>query len=165
VRYFVTLGGRTLVVDLSGPTPTVDGKAIEAELAAVPGTAVRHLIADNRSYTLLAHPGVRRGQWDLAVRTERFSLDVVDERTHAIREMTGGAEVSTEKVIAAPMPGLVVRIEVEPGQQVKAGQGVVVVEAMKMENELKAPADGVVARIEVKAGQTVNKGATLLVLE
>jgi biotin carboxyl carrier protein len=165
VRYFVTVGDRTLVVDLSGGTPTVDGTPIDAELAAVPGTAVRHLLAENRSYALLAQQGDRRGEWDIAVRGERLSLDVVDERTHALREMTGGAAASTEKIVAAPMPGLVVRIEVEPGQAVKAGQGVVVVEAMKMENELKAPADGVVARIEVQAGQTVKKGATLLVLE
>lgn len=57
------------------------------------------------------------------------------------------------------------KIEVEVGQPVKAGQGVIVVEAMKMENELKAPADGVVAKILVEERQTVDKGATLLVLE
>jgi biotin carboxyl carrier protein len=54
---------------------------------------------------------------------------------------------------------------VEEGQKVQAGQGVVVVEAMKMENELKAPADGVVTKIEVSEGDTVNKGAVLVVIE
>jgi pyruvate carboxylase subunit B len=63
------------------------------------------------------------------------------------------------------MPGLVLKVEVEVGQAVKAGQGVVIVEAMKMENELKAPADGVVAKILVQERQTVDKGATLIVLE
>jgi pyruvate carboxylase subunit B len=59
----------------------------------------------------------------------------------------------------------VVRVEVEPGETVRAGQGVVIVEAMKMENELKAPADGVVASVAVAAGQPVEKGQVLLVLE
>ncbi|HEX8906928.1 MAG TPA: biotin/lipoyl-containing protein, partial [Longimicrobiaceae bacterium] len=85
--------------------------------------------------------------------------------TRAIREMTGGADSEVEKTIAAPMPGLVVKIEVEVGQHVKAGQGVIIVEAMKMENELKAPADGVVAKVLVQERQTVDKGATLIVLE
>ena len=58
-----------------------------------------------------------------------------------------------------------VRVEVEEGQAVRAGQGVVIVETMKMENELRAPGDGVVARVEVTAGQTVEKGAVLIVLE
>lgn len=165
MRYYVTLDGRTFEVDLTGATPTVDGTPVHAELAAVPGTALKSLLADGRSYTLLAHAGERRGAWHLAIGPERFALDVVDERTRAIREMTGGADAAVEKAVLAPMPGLVVRVEVEPGQHVRAGQGVVVVEAMKMENELKAPADGTVARIEVQPGQTVEKGATLLVLE
>ena len=63
------------------------------------------------------------------------------------------------------MPGLVLKIEVEVGQAVKAGQGVVIVEAMKMENELKAPADGTVSKILVQERQTVDKGATLIVFE
>ena len=63
------------------------------------------------------------------------------------------------------MPGLVVKVEVAVGDRVTAGQGVVIVEAMKMENELKAPVDGVVARIAVQERQTVDKGTTLIVLE
>ncbi len=165
MRYFVTIAGQTLEVDLSGATPLVDGAPLEAELVTLPGTAVRHLLAGGRSLTLLAKPGERRGLWHLALGAERFTADAVDERTRALREMTGTAELEAEKIVTAPMPGLVLKVEVELGQQVKAGQGVVIVEAMKMENELKAPADGVVARIEVQAGQTVEKGATLIVLE
>ncbi|MBA4157824.1 MAG: biotin/lipoyl-binding protein [Gemmatimonadetes bacterium] len=163
--YFVTIGDRTFEVDLSGSTPVVDGTPVRAEMATVPGSSLRHLLVDGRSHALLAQPGAGRGQWNVQVGAERFAVDVVDERTRAIREMTGSGAAETQKIVAAPMPGLVVRIEVEVGQHVRAGQGVAIVEAMKMENELKAPADGVVARIEVEAGQTVDKGATLLVLE
>ena len=165
MKYFVTLGDRTVEVDLTGHTPVVDGTPMEAQMSVLPGTTVRSLVVDGRSRTLMAKPGDKRGRWHLALGGERFTLDAVDERTRAIREMTGGAEAEAEKVVVAPMPGLVVKVEVEVGQAVKAGQGMVIVEAMKMENELKAPADGVVARILVEERQTVDKGATLIVLE
>jgi pyruvate carboxylase subunit B len=165
MRYFVTLADRTVEVDLSGDIPLVDGRPVHAELAALPGTSVRHLLIDGRSYPLIAASGERKGQWEIAVDGERFRADAVDERTRAIREMTGGGAEETVSAVTAPMPGLVVRIEVEVGQTVRAGQGVVIVEAMKMENELKAPAAGTVARIEVQPGQTVEKGATLIVFE
>ncbi len=165
MRYFVTIAGREVEVDLTGHTPVVDGMPVEAQLSTLPGTRTRHLLAGGRSYPFAVQAGDRKGRWILSTGAERFTADAVDERTRAIREMTGGADAETEKTVVAPMPGMVVRVEVEVGQQVRAGQGVVIVEAMKMENELKAPADGVVARIEVQPGQTVDKGATLIVLE
>lgn len=165
MKYFVTVGDRVVEVDLTGHTPVVDGTPVQANLAALPGTQVRSLEVDGRSHTLSARADSRRGRWHIALGRERFTVDAVDERTRAIREMTGGADAETEKVVVAPMPGLVLKVEVEVGQAVKAGQGVIIVEAMKMENELKAPADGVVAKILVQERQTVDKGATLLVLE
>ncbi|HYH82141.1 MAG TPA: biotin/lipoyl-containing protein [Longimicrobium sp.] len=165
MKYFVTVGDRGVEVDLGGAQPVVDGTPVEARMVQLPGTHVRSLEVDGRSHTLSAKPGDRRGRWQIALGRERFSVEAVDERTRAIREMTGGEAAEAEKVVTAPMPGLVLKIEVELGQAVKAGQGVVIVEAMKMENELKAPADGVVAKILVSERQTVEKGATLIVLE
>jgi pyruvate carboxylase subunit B len=165
MRYFVTIAGRDVEVDLTGATPVVDGTPMDAQLVALPGTDTRHLLVNGRSYAITAAPGDRRGRWQVGVGAERFTADAVDERTRAIREMTGGGADLAGKTLVAPMPGLVVKVEVEVGQAVRAGQGVVVVEAMKMENELKAPSDGVVASIAVQPGQTVDKGATLLVLE
>ena len=165
MRYFVTIGDRTLEVDLTGATPTVDGEPVQVEMTRVPGTPVRHLLVDGRSVPLLALPEERRGRWRLELGGARLAVDAVDERTRAIREMSGSADEEAEKTVVAPMPGLVVRVEVAAGDTVRAGQGLVIVEAMKMENELKAPADGVVAELRVEAGQTVDKGAVLLVLE
>jgi pyruvate carboxylase subunit B len=165
MRYFVTIGDRTLEVDLTGATPVVDGTPVQAQLAHLPGTPVRSLLADGRSHTLTAQPGDRRGRWQITLGGQRFAADAVDERTRAIREMTGAEDDAADKTIVAPMPGMVVKIEVEVGQAVRAGQGLVVVEAMKMENELKAPADGVIAKIAVQERQTVEKGAVLIVLE
>jgi len=165
MKYFVSIGERTVEVDLTGHTPVVDGTPVEAEMSLLPGTSVRSLVVDGRSHTLSAQPGDRRGRWQIALGGGRFTADAVDERTRAIREMTGADDEVAQKVVLAPMPGLVLKVEVEVGQAVKAGQGLVIVEAMKMENELKAPADGVVAKVLVQERQTVEKGATLIVLE
>ena len=164
VRYYVTIRGRTAEVDLTHATPAVDGVPMPVELLAVPGPGLRHLLVDGESVPMHVTPGDHRGRWNLSMGAHRIPVEVVDERTRAIRAMGGGGAVSDQRTVTAPMPGLVVKVEVEPGQTVRAGQGVVVVEAMKMENELKAPADGIVAEVAVRAGQTVEKGALLIAL-
>ena len=164
MRYYVTLAGRTVEVDLRGAKPRVDGVEVDAELVSVPGSALRHLRMDGASFALPIRAGEKRGEWSCTVEGREVAAEVVDERTRAVREMTGAAAADTELVVKAPMPGLVLRVEVTVGDRVSAGQGVVIVEAMKMENELKAPASGTIARVEVVAGQTVEKGFVLLVL-
>ena len=95
-----------------------------------------------------------------------LEVGVVDVRTRAIREMTGStAEQSGPKPVRAPMPGLVVKVDVEPGQQVEPGQGVVIVEAMKMENELTSEVGGRVATVHVTEGQAVDKDEILIEFE
>lgn len=164
MRYSVTIAGQTVEVDLSGDRPVVDSQRVDAELLTLPGTETRSLQLSGASHTAVVRPG-RRGFWNVGVNGRFVEAEVVDERTRTIRAMSGTAEVAAAKVILAPMPGLVVRINVQPGDTVHAGQGIVAVEAMKMENELKAPADGVVTSIGVVVGQTVEKGATLVVFE
>lgn len=162
MRYFVTIGQDTFEVELIDGTVAIDGESVEAELVDVPGTRLRHLLVDGRSWPLVARPGEARGEWDIHFGGQRFAATVVDERTRAIREMTGSTgEPRGPKPLRAPMPGLVVRVEVEPGQAVQRGTGIVIIEAMKMENELKAEAAGVVSRVHVDAGQAVEKGALL----
>jgi len=165
MRYYVTLLGRTYEVDLRGPEPRVHGQPLPAELVAVPGTDVHQLREDGRALTFLARRGEEPGRWDLWFDGRRLKVRVVDERTRALERMTGGGAAPREKIVKAPMPGLVVKVLVTEGQTVRAGQGVIIVEAMKMENELKAPADGVVARVHVAPGQAVERNATLVVLE
>jgi biotin carboxyl carrier protein len=165
MRYYVTIASRTFEVVLSDGPPTVDGVPVEAAIARVPGTPIHNLHANGRSHTVVAWPEARPGEWRISKGAARLTVDAVDERTRTIREMSGGGAEAAAKTVLAPMPGLVVKVEVEPGQTVKAGQGVLVVEAMKMENELKAPADGVIAEVKVAAGDTVDRGAVLLVLE
>jgi biotin carboxyl carrier protein len=94
---------------------------------------------------------------------ERIEVEAVDERTRQIQALTGRRPGgSASGVVRAPMPGLVVRVEVTEGQPNAAGTALVVVEAMKMENELRATRPGVVAKVHVEAGMAVEKGAPLV---
>jgi len=166
MRYFVTVAGRTHEVHLENGSIRVDGAVVDAELVDVPGTPLRHLRVDGQSWPLVAREGADRGEWEIYLGGARLTASVVDERTKAIREMTGRADGPRgPRPLRAPMPGLVARVEVTPGQAVRRGDGIVIVEAMKMENELKAESNGVVNRIHVAPGQAVEKGALLVEFE
>lgn len=165
MRYFVTVEGRTLEVDLTDDVPRVDGEPVPGDLARPTGSPIRHLLVDGRSYALVARRHDRH-TWELHLAGERLDVDVVDERTHAIRAMTARtAAVQGPRPVRAPMPGLVVRVNVEVGDRVSEGQSVVIIEAMKMENDLKSEGDGVVTRVAVSGGEPVEKGAVLVELE
>jgi pyruvate carboxylase subunit B len=163
--YHVTIAGRVLAVELDGGRVTVDGADVgAADVVTLPGTPVRHLLLDGRSVLVVAERG--QAAWNLHVDGWPVSAEVVDERTRAIRAMTARtAGPQGPRPVRAPMPGMIVRTDVEAGERVAAGQGVVVMEAMKMENELKAETAGVVARVLVTAGQAVEKGTVLIEFE
>jgi biotin carboxyl carrier protein len=165
VRYIVTVGGRTLEVEVGGDGVTVDGRRHTATLGNVAGTAIAQLLVDGRPVEL-AIAGQGQGRWDLTHAGERWEVDVIDERTRHIRSLTGAGERGRGAgALRAPMPGLVVRVQAEPGQAVAAGAGVVVLEAMKMENELRAAAGAVVKAVHARAGDTVEKGQILVEFE
>jgi len=165
MKYFVRLGSRTIEVEVLGGAVRVDGETLDAHLAAVPGTPLHHLLLGGDSWTVAAQALEGMGQWALGVVGERVEVEAVDERTQAIRALTGKkGGPAAGGVVKAPMPGLVVRVPVTEGQQVAAGAALVVVEAMKMENELKAPRAGVVLKVHVAPGAVVEKGAPLVTL-
>jgi pyruvate carboxylase subunit B len=165
VKYIVTVAGRELEVEVDGERVTLGGRSRTASLRAIPGTPLRQLVVDGRSTTLAVH-GAGRGLWTIGLRGERWELEAVDERTRHIRSLTGAeARQHGAAALRAPMPGLVVRVVAEPGQRVSAGGGVVVLEAMKMENELKAAVEAVVKAVRVRAGEAVEKGQVLVEFE
>ncbi|MBI1966392.1 MAG: acetyl-CoA carboxylase biotin carboxyl carrier protein subunit [Gemmatimonadetes bacterium] len=144
----------------------VDGVAAETHFAAIPGTPLYHLLMGGDSWTVAAQPLEGVGRWALGAVGERWEVEVVDDRTWQIQALIGRrAGGGHGGVVKAPMPGLVVRIEVAPGQRVAPGAGLVVVEAMKMENELRAAGAGVVTGVHVEVGQAVEKGAPLVTVE
>ena len=162
MRYWVTIGGRVFEVELGPEGARVDGRTVEASLEHADGSPVRGLIVGGRSHRVVAERS-GRGRWRLGLRGSVVHADVVDERTRTIREMVGsGAAAAGPAPVVAPMPGLVVKVEVSEGDHVQAGQGVAIVEAMKMENELRASAPGVVTRVHVRQGDAVEKDQVLV---
>jgi biotin carboxyl carrier protein len=165
VTYLVTIGSRVHEVEVDGNRVTVDGVAIESQLAAVSGTPLYHLLLGGESWTVAAEPLEGDGRWALGIVGERVEVVVQDQRESRSEAVgTKSQPAPGGGTVRAPMPGLVVRIEVAEGQQVDAGAGLVVVEAMKMENELRAPRPGTVQTVHVAVGQAVEKGASLVTL-
>lgn len=164
MKYHVTLRQRTYVIDVDGGAVTVDGERLESHWADIPGTPLIHLLLGKDSWTVACQQLDGR-RWALGAAGERFEVEVQDDRSRQIEALTGqGRKAVVGGVVKAPMPGLVVRVEVSEGQVVEVGEGLVVVEAMKMENELRASHAGVVEQIHVSAGQRVEKGAPLVTL-
>ena len=165
MNYIVTVLGREIEVEVDGEHVTVGGRSHIATLSRVPGTPVRQLLLDGRSEAVAVEPE-GGGRWTITRRGERCEVEVVDERTRHIRSLTGGGDRARGPVaLKAPMPGLVVRVQVEAGQPVAAGAGVIVLEAMKMENELRAAGPGVVRAVRVRPGEAVEKGQVLVEFE
>jgi biotin carboxyl carrier protein len=164
MKYFVTINDRVTEVEIDGERVTVDGQEVRATLTRVPGSPEVRLLLDGES-SVTAVDQFQGGTWRLVDQGLVIDVEALDERTRHIRTLGGAARAASGGgVLKAPMPGLVVRIGVAEGDQVTQGQGLVVLEAMKMENELKAPAAGTVGAIRVAVGQAVEKGAVLLEL-
>ena len=167
MKYHVTIRGRTYVIDVAGSAVTIDdGDRLEAHWAAIPGTPLIHLLLGKDSWTVACQRLDNEGRrWALGSVGERLEVEVQDDRSKQIETLTGqGRKVAAGGIVRAPMPGLVVRVAVTVGQEVAQGTGLVVVEAMKMENELRAQSRGVVERIHVAAGDRVEKGAPLVTI-
>jgi len=163
VKYCVTIQGQEQEVEVNGDEIRLNGEPFEARLISVPETPLRRLQLDgsSRTYAMVGSGG----DWTVLADGEIHSAVVEDERTRQLRKVTGQSDRQEHGgVVKAPMPGMVLRLEVEVGQTVAQGAGVAVLEAMKMENEIKAPVAGVVSAIPVEAGQAVEKGTVLVEL-
>ena len=170
MKYYVTVGGEAIEVELAEGRALVGGRDLEARLEAVPGTPLLRLQVGDEAWTVAAErlegaDGAGAGRWALTIGGERVDVVVADPRARAAAVSAGAAAAPAGEVtVAAPMPGLVVRILVPEGERIEAGAGLVVLEAMKMENALRAPRAGTVARVHVREGQAVEKGAALVTL-
>jgi len=119
--------------------------------------------ARGRSIDVRIHAKAKSPAWHVEVDGRTVEVELIDPRKRARNGHGAGAH--GRQNIAAPMPGKVVRVLVAVGDEVEAGQGVVVVEAMKMQNEMKSPKNGKVAQVLTEPGATVNVGDTLVVIE
>ena len=166
MKYVVKVGDMDVDVELDGDIVTVDGVASVAHLSEVEGTPVRMVTIGDEVHRVVARKGATRGKFTLWLDGFRYDVEALDERTRAIRELSGaGKEASGPAPLIAPMPGMIVRVAVQVGDTVAQGQGLIVMEAMKMENELRATSAGTVKAVLAQPGTAVEKGTVLLELE
>ena len=161
-------------VTLDGQEHTIDWK----QIAPLAQDIKKHgyaggrysLIMAGKSYEVFARcvtqPEGKNGQtYEIYIDGQRFEVIAEDERTRVLAGLIKGSAHSGEATIYAPMPGLVVDVLLEVGAGVKAGQPILVLEAMKMENDLSSPINGKIKKISVNKGQTVDLGVALVVID
>lgn len=155
-----TVGGRSHRVEIRAVdgryVVAVDDRSFEVDCLDSDDAFMRLLIA-GRSHDALVEE--KSGDYVVTLRSSRHRVALGDATPSASRPSADG-----EARLVAPMPGKVVRVLVEPGQEVASSQGLVVVEAMKMENELRATRPGTVREVHVREGQAVEGGALLVVV-
>lgn len=139
----------------------LNGEVIEVDLATLGDSPLLSLIVDGKSYEVLATP--QGEEWEIHLKGRTYLAQVEDKTAYALRKAnpTGPTERS-EYVLQAPMPGLIVAVPVNKGQTVQANDVLVVLESMKMQNELRAPHAGQVVEIYVQPGERVLQKQNLL---
>ena len=140
----------------------VDGQEIMVD-AAFTARDVISMLVDNRAYEIKREYSIL-GDSNVVIGSERFSAEVRDPRSLRSRRAAASGGEGPQKIIA-PMPGKVIRILAPEKTPVEAGQSILVVEAMKMQNEIKSPKKGVVQQVTVTEGGNVNAGDTMAIVE
>ncbi|MBI5953979.1 MAG: acetyl-CoA carboxylase biotin carboxyl carrier protein subunit [Chloroflexi bacterium] len=162
MKYVTTIDGQEFEVEVVDERHIRIGeRLLETDFQSVSGQPVFSLILDGKSYEGFVYQNEEN--WDVLLRGRQYQVKVEDERERRLKTSTGGGGASGgEFHLKAPMPGLVISTLVEEGQEVKKGQVLLILESMKMQNELKSPRDGVVGRIRVNPGESVEQKQTLL---
>jgi biotin carboxyl carrier protein len=136
-------------------------EVLDVDLATVSGEPLYSLIVNGESFEGYVYPD--EDGWQVLLLGQFYQVRVEDEREKHLRTANQGTVRSgVEFVLKAPMPGMVVSVQISEGQTVEKGQILVILESMKMQNELRAPYAGKVARLRIKAGESVEQKQTLL---
>jgi biotin carboxyl carrier protein len=164
MKYLTTINGTTFEIEIQNDgTLLVNGEKRAVDFLSYGDEALFSIIMDNTSYELLIEE--RDGEYEVLMRGKLYTGQVLDERAQLIASRRSSKMVDSGEIsIRAPMPGLIVAIPVKEGQEVKGGQAVVILESMKMQNELKSPRDGIVQRISVELGQSVEQNKLLVTI-
>jgi biotin carboxyl carrier protein len=162
MKYVTTINEREYIVDILDERHlAVDGVAYEIDFVSVSNQPVYSLIVNGESFDAHVYP--EEEVWQVLFQGKIYTAQVEDEREKRLRAALGGtASEQDEFHLKAPMPGMVVSVPVLAGQAVKKGDVLLILESMKMQNELRSPRDGSIGRVRVAAGDRVEKKDTLL---
>ena len=183
MAYISTVAEKSFTVDIGENSPQreikIDEKRFDIDWRQITmlamGTQKQNniggrysLLIAGKSYEIFARrvtkPDVTEYRYEILVAGQRFEITVEDEREKTLKGSIRSGHEAGEAMVRAPMPGLVLGLSVDPGSNVERGQTVVILEAMKMENDLASPITGRVMEIRVSKGQTVNQGDVLVVV-
>ena len=162
MKYISTINDTEYLIEIIDERHiTVNGRQITVDFNSVSGQPVYSLLVDGKSFEGFVYPG--EDAWEVLLMGQQYPVTVEDEREKRLRAAAGSSvSEAGEYHLKSPMPGMVVTIPVEEGQEIEQGQVVLILESMKMQNELKSPRAGTVGRIRVKPGESVEQRQTLL---
>lgn len=167
MKYYVSIGGNEFEIELSdrgeGLEGRFNGKRCRVDYAEIEEGAKYSVIVDGESFNVSVHH-TEDGE-DLIFAGHLFHAQVMDERERGARALEDARAVKGPQVVKSVMPGIVRKVFVAKGDEVKAGAPLLILEAMKMENELKSEKDGVVTKVHVAEGQTVNSSDPLVAID
>lgn len=165
MKYVTTIDDREYIIEiLDEHHVVVDGVTYEVDFESVSGQPVHSLLVNEKSYEAYVYPSDEG--WQVLLHGTLYQLHVEDERERRLRASLGGGPAEHgEFHLKSPMPGMIVAVPVEEGQEVKKGDVLVVLESMKMQNELKSPRVGTISRVRVRPGDNVEQRETLLSIE
>jgi len=164
MRYVTTIGEREFLVEIIDERHvSLDGQPFEVDFEQIVDQPIYSLLLDGKSYEAYVYPADKA--WQILLYGRSYPALVEQEMERRLRMASGGGvNEEVEFHLKSPMPGLVIGVPVEDGQTVKKGDVLVVLESMKMQNELKAPRAGVVNRLRVKTGDSIEQHQIMLIL-
>lgn len=163
MKYVTTIKDKTYEIEIQKDgSLLVNGEPRNVDFLTL-GPSLYSVIMENQSYELVIE--THDAGIQVQMRGHLYTGEVLDERAQ-LMAMQRGSQVadSGEINIKSPMPGLIVALPFGEGEQVAAGQTIIILESMKMQNELKAPRDGVISRVHVQTGQSVEQNTVLISL-
>ncbi len=163
MKYYATIDEQILEIEVARDgTVLVNGEVMQIKSDSVAENTTS-LILNNRSFNAVVVNSAEKDTYDVVVGGEAHTVLVQDQLTYRVAQAKQAAEANMGEVtVKSPMPGLIIAVPVEVGQEVEKGQTLVILESMKMENELKSPRAGVVLKIETEAAASVEKGQKLV---
>ena len=164
MKYIATVNEQEIEIEVGHDGEImVNGERHDVDFFQLPDGGLVSLLLNNLSYEAVVE--ARDDVWEVLLRGELYSVTVQDERAYRLAKARGGeTAVHGEAVIKSPMPGIIIATPAAEGSHIHKGDKVVILESMKMENELRSPRDGVVTRVQVKPGDSVEKGQVLAVI-
>jgi biotin carboxyl carrier protein len=164
MKYVTTINDKSYIIEINDDQRViVDGVEYAVDFESVSGQPVYSLLIDGRSYEAYVYPNEEEDDWQVLIHGDLFSALVEDEREKRLRARAGAmGNANDEFNLRAPMPGLIVTVPVAEGEDVQKGQLLVVLESMKMQNELKSPRPGKITRVKVKTGDNVEQNQIMV---